>query len=216
VRVARAEHAAPPARKAAPVKLAKAAPKHAKPKAHEVEFADEAPPPAKPRRALLALAHVIERVAQHRSRADDARRDDQEQRADAAPSHGRKASMREVHLTRPEKARAPKIERFVPPLSTKGAGPIKVASVVTRCASPDPGEALACGDPNLVAAQRRLNRAYAEAEAAGVPHATLEQQQQRWLSARAAAAREAPWAVREVYQARIAELQDLARSAEGN
>jgi uncharacterized protein len=106
-------------------------------------------------------------------------------------------------------------ERVAPPLAPKGAGPIRVASVMTRCASPDPGEALTCGDPALGAALRRLNRAYREAADAGVPRERLEQQQQRWLAARAAAAREAPWAVREVYQARIAELQDMARSARG-
>ena len=51
-----------------------------------------------------------------------------------------------------------------------------------------------------------------EAQAAGVPAWRLEQQQQRWLNARANAAREAPWAVRDVYAARIAELRDMSRS----
>ncbi len=40
-------------------------------------------------------------------------------------------------------------------------------------------------------------------------------QQQRWLAARTAAAREAPWAVQDVYQARIAELEDQTRGAAG-
>ena len=198
LRIAKAEHTAPPP---------KARPERERPE----RFAKAAPPPPKPRRALLALAHAIARLAPHHAKPVV------EERADAAPDHGRKASLREVRLTKaPLRARPPRIERFVPPLSVKGPGPIKVASVTTRCASPDPGEALACGDPNLGAAARRLTRAYHEAEVAGVPRATLEQQQQRWLAARATAAREAPWAVREVYQARIAELQDLARDAQGN
>ncbi|THD77475.1 MAG: hypothetical protein E7812_16250 [Phenylobacterium sp.] len=212
LRVAKAEHTspAPKARAERPERFAKLAVKHARPKAREVEVA-EAPPPPKPRRALLALAHAIARLAPHHARVAV------EERADAAPDHGRKASLRDVRLTKaPLRTHSPRIERFVPPLSTKGAGPIKVASVTTRCVSPDPGEALACGDPNLGAAARRLTRAYHEAEVAGVPVATLEQQQQRWLAARATAAREAPWAVREVYQARIAELQDMARDAQGN
>jgi uncharacterized protein len=49
-----------------------------------------------------------------------------------------------------------------------------------------------------------------------VPASRLAQQQQRWLAARATAAKEAPWAVRDVYQARIAELHDMARSAQND
>jgi colicin import membrane protein len=93
----------------------------------------------------------------------------------------------------------------------RGAGPLRQVS--TRCAYADPGAALACADPTLGAAERQLSRAYREAEAAGVPSSTLERQQQRWLAARAAAAREAPWAVHDVYVARIAELQDQTRQA---
>ncbi|HEX3699393.1 MAG TPA: hypothetical protein VHV27_01840 [Phenylobacterium sp.] len=210
LRIAQADHAQKATHTAAhSQKLAKASARHARPHVHEVELA-QAPPPPKPRRALLALAHAFVKLAAHHARAEA------EDRADAAPDHARRASLREVHLTRPAAHPKTKIERFIPPLNTKGAGPIRVSSVTTRCASPDPGEALVCGDPSLGAAQRRLNRAYHDAETAGVPAATLEQQQQRWLSARAAAAREAPWAVREVYQARIAELQDMTRTAQGN
>jgi uncharacterized protein len=85
-----------------------------------------------------------------------------------------------------------------------------------RCASRDPGEALVCADPSLGAADRQLARAYQGARAAGVPDAQLQRQQQRWLAARAAAAREAPWAVRDVYLARIAELNGLAHDAHGD
>ena len=54
------------------------------------------------------------------------------------------------------------------------------------------------------------------ARAAGVPDGQLQAQQQRWLAARATAAREAPWAVRDVYLARIAELNGQAREAHGD
>ena len=85
-----------------------------------------------------------------------------------------------------------------------------------RCASRDPGEALVCADPNLGAADRQLARAYQGARAAGVPDAQLQRQQERWLAARSAAAREAPWAVHDVYLARIAELNGLAKDAHGD
>ena len=88
--------------------------------------------------------------------------------------------------------------------------------VSTRCASRDPGEAIVCADPNLGAADRQLTRAYQGARAAGVPDSRLRQQQQHWLSARSTAAREAPWAVRDVYLARIAELNGQAREAHGD
>jgi uncharacterized protein len=86
----------------------------------------------------------------------------------------------------------------------------------TRCASRDPGQALVCADPSLGAADRQLARAYQSARAAGVPDATLRQQQQRWLTARSSAAREAPWAVHDVYLARIAELNGQAREVRGD
>lgn len=173
-------------------KLAKAKAKARK--AREIELARAAPKP-KPKHGISAL---LAKLAPHHEEAAAA---------------GRKAGVRDARLTKaPGKAR-PKTEPAPPLMAPKGGGPIRIAN---KCASPDPGEALACGDPSLSAAERRLARAYRDAEAAGVPAATLAQQQQRWKAARAAAAREAPWAVREVYQARIAELQDMTRDAQGN
>jgi len=173
-------------------------------KARAIELAKAAPPP-KPRHGLAVLTHALARLAPHHA-TPAVERD--EPKADRR----HKSDRREARL-----ARAAKPHPLPPaqPLAAHGAGPIRVANVTPRCASPDPGEALACGDPNLGAAERRLTRAYRDAEAAGVPASTLQQQQLRWKAARAAAAREAPWAVREVYQARIAELQDLARDAQG-
>jgi uncharacterized protein YecT (DUF1311 family) len=195
-------------------KLHKAALK-AKPdkrRSHEAKVA-EAPPRAKGRHGLGAITHAFAKLAPHHAARDAA------QRAEApAPAPHRKPAETRLAKAEPRRARpeAAAPIHVVAKAKPETAAPIRVANVQTRCASPDPGEALACGDPSLSAAERRLNRAYREAQDAGVPAATLEQQQQRWRAARTAAAREAPWAVRDVYQARIAELQDLARNARGD
>jgi hypothetical protein len=77
----------------------------------------------------------------------------------------------------------------------------------TRVARADPP------DRRLEVRERQLQRAYAQAEAAGVSAQTLRRQQARWVEARNAAEREAPWAVEDVYLARISELHDLTRDA---
>lgn len=77
----------------------------------------------------------------------------------------------------------------------------------TRVARADPP------DRRLEVRERQLQRAYAQAEAAGVPSQALRRQQARWVEARNAAEREAPWAVEDVYLARISELHDLTRDA---
>ena len=87
-----------------------------------------------------------------------------------------------------------------------GEGPLRM--VRNTCGSSDP---IVCADPRLSVRERQLQAAYHQAEAAGVNPEQLRRQQQRWLAARAAAAREAPWAVEEVYEARIAELNDQSR-----
>lgn len=183
-------------------KLHKAALK-AKPdkrRAHDARLAEEAPP-AKNRHGLGSIAHAFAKLAPHHAARETT------ERAEAAAARRKTVPrLAEARLAKAEPHRA----------KPEAAAPIRVANVQARCASPDPGEALTCGDPSLSAAERRLNRAYREAQDAGVSEATLERQQQRWRAARAAAAREAPWAVRDVYQARIAELQDLARNARGD
>ena len=95
----------------------------------------------------------------------------------------------------------------------RASAPMRTVNARPRCASADPGAALACTDPALGAADRQLSRAYRQAQAAGVPSDRLERQQQRWLAARANAARQAPWAVHDIYLSRIAELQDQTREA---
>lgn len=71
-------------------------------------------------------------------------------------------------------------------------------------------ERVVCADPVLAEADQRLAGAYAQALAAGVPSWRLERQQRRWLRAREEAAHAAPAAVAEVYDFRIAELEDMA------
>jgi len=109
------------------------------------------------------------------------------------------------------KASAPR-PKAAPPArpAPRGAGPLRMAK--NTCASIDPGEAIVCASPRLSVRERQLQRAYRDAEAAGVPASELRRQQQRWEAQRAAAAREAPWAVEEVYEARIAELNDQSRA----
>ncbi|WP_293900771.1 hypothetical protein [Phenylobacterium sp.] len=102
-----------------------------------------------------------------------------------------------------------------PPLAAHAAGPMRVARA-NPCVLPDPGEAAVCADSRLGARDRQLQQAYRNAEAAGVPASALHRQQARWLQARAAAAREAPWAVEDVYVARISELKDQTRDAHEN
>lgn len=124
------------------------------------------------------------------------------------------ASLKARHTpprTAPPPTRSAPAPILAPP---HASGLVKVST--PRCASRDPGEALVCADPSLGAAERQLSRAYQGARAAGVPEAQLQRRQQQWLAARAAAAREAPWAVHDVYLARIAELNSLARDAHGD
>ncbi|MEW5683689.1 MAG: hypothetical protein AB1942_02095 [Pseudomonadota bacterium] len=99
---------------------------------------------------------------------------------------------------------------------SRGEGPMRVAQAPGRCVNADPGEAMVCADGRLGARDRQLQQAYRNAEAAGVPASALRRQQARWLQARAAAARDAPWAVEDVYVARIAELNDLTQDAREN
>jgi uncharacterized protein len=68
----------------------------------------------------------------------------------------------------------------------------------------------------LALREQQLQQAYRNAEAAGVSTAELRRRQERWALLRAATARDAPWAVEDVYEARISELNDLRRGAQRN
>ena len=154
------------------------------------------------------LAAMV-RTLQARVAAADRRAKTEQLAAADAQRHAAKPRPAKGH-ERPELARAAPPH----PKPARGEGPLRLAR--NTCVSSDPGEAMVCADPRLSVRERQLQRAFREAQAAGVPAAELQRQQQRWLQARAAAAREAPWAVEEAYEARIAELNDQSRSGGGN
>jgi hypothetical protein len=168
---------------------------------------------------LASLVRTLKRVLPHDARPQPA----PVQTARLDRRHGKKAARHDA-LVQQASLKPHKSPHIVEPPSRSRAvnvappqhpsGLMKVSA--PRCGQRDPGEALVCADPNLGAADRQLARAYQGARAAGVPDGQLQAQQQRWLAARSAAAREAPWAVRDVYMARIAELNGLARDAHGD
>lgn len=114
-------------------------------------------------------------------------------------------------------------------LAALRAEPLKVSAPVQKtpasppsqppraCDADSRAEALVCGDPKLAAADRRLTAAYRRAVQAGASPDRLRRQQGRWLAARETAAEEAPWAVAQVYEARISELEgEVARAQAGD
>lgn len=190
-------------RKAVEPKPAKLRP--ARPK---VVTAKTEPSPAKAAKAApVRLAKAEAPAAKSRKAAHKpAARQAAVQVAQAKPRKAPKAHARPVEVAKARSAPRP---------VARGEAPRRVAAA-DRCALPDRAEAMVCADRRLSARDRQLRRAYQAAEAAGVPEAALRRQQVRWLAARAAAAREAPWAVEDVYVARIAELNDLAADAREN
>jgi hypothetical protein len=200
----------PPAERPAAVR--KAAPEPAR-RAQAAKGAERRPAKAKarpPAREAAAARRAAEQAAGRKARAEQARLAAARARAERRAEQAARAREEARAAARRRQARA------APKTSARpagGEGPLRVAGAHARCAFGDPGAALACADPSLGAAERQLDRAYRAAEAAGVSPERLRRQQQRWLAARAAAARQAPWAVHDVYLARIAELQDQARSA---
>jgi hypothetical protein len=178
-------------------------------KAEAVAFARD---DARKRARLAALTHVVQKLLQHRAKPatiEVAKVDNNHAHKVRQAAQVERASLKTRRSSRlidpPSHARA------LPVAPQPRAGLMKVST--PRCASRDPGEAIVCADPSLGAAERQLARAYQGARAAGVPDTQLQRQQQQWLAARSSAAREAPWAVRDVYLARIAELNGQAREA---
>jgi uncharacterized protein len=66
---------------------------------------------------------------------------------------------------------------------------------------------MVCGDPELAAADQRMNRAYRAALAAGAPEGELRSEQLDWLGIREDAARHSRNAVASIYEQRIDELR---------
>lgn len=197
------------------IRLAKAEAKgraeaHAEAKAEALAEAREE---AKKQIRLASLVRTIKRVLPHDARpaapaqtTQDERKHAQKTRRETQIEQASLKTRKVPHIVEP-----PNRSHVVTIAPPHPSGLMKVST--PRCAQRDPGEALVCADPSLGAADRQLLRAYQGARAAGVPDAQLERQQQRWLAARSAAAREAPWAVHDVYMARIAELNGMAHEA---
>ena len=179
----------------------------------------EARDEARKRARLEALVHAVQKALPHMAAAPVetakldakhiAKRAAQARHDDPMVERASLKSRKTPHFVEPAARSHP-----VPLVPAPPSGLVKVSA--PRCASRDPGEALVCADPSLSAADRQLTRAYQGARAAGVPEAQLQRQQQQWLAARSAAAREAPWAVRDVYLARIAELNGQTKDAHGD
>jgi hypothetical protein len=153
---------------------------------------------ARKRARLVAMAHAFQKLLPHQARP--------------APVEVARADRKHVpkarHEPRVERASL-KTRRPAPRLAT----PPPMRAHAVQAPPARPSGLMKVSDPGLGAAERQLNRAYQDARAAGVPAAELQRQQQHWLAARSAAAREAPWAVHDVYLARIAELNGQAREA---
>lgn len=162
-------------------------PKAAKPKKVEIAKAvTEAPKPSKTRPGNVALAKL-----------------DKPQAA---------AKERPVALAKARPKPAPPMVK-PPPRLAEAQAPVKLAKATAKATAEIPPQPAQRVENRWAAEDRRLERAYRRAAEAGVPEWRLARQQARWRQARDAAAREAPWEVPRVYDARIAELDDLAGEA---
>lgn len=167
----------------------------ARPKVATIHVAKAEAKPANTARPKIQLARVERHVKPARIEKAAVRL--ALHRAQPAPKVQK--AMVEYKMLKPvPKPRVVKVAVKLKP--ARSAGPPRLAS------PPRP-------EPTLRDADRQMSRAYSTARAAGVPDWKLQRQQQRWEQARASAAREAPWAVHDVYLARIAELHDLTRTA---
>jgi len=99
------------------------------------------------------------------------------------------------------------LERQPPPEARLAPAPRPLDCAAIRSAAQD----IVCRDPGLMAAERRMARAYAAALAAGAPEPALREDQDDWRRIREAAARRSKQAVEDVYHQRIDELEAMAR-----
>lgn len=110
---------------------------------------------------------------------------------------------------------APPIARADPDASATGSvlGPGPGAGPSFNCRYARSGaEQMVCREPQLAAADRRLNDAFEQAIAAGAPRRMLRLEQDDWLQIREDAARMSPRAVGQIYEQRIGELLEMARN----
>lgn len=224
------------------VEIAKAEKPKAKPKkAEKVQLAKaEKPRTAKAEKVALAKAEALKKAERAKAaktkpekvelaRADKAKTPEKPKApkavlAKAGPKPPEKARpkpldvlLAEIEKLKAKPAEAPpvKLAEAKPPPPPKPEPPVKIAKATTKAPAPKASARPAPrrADNPWADDDRRLARAYRRAAEAGVPEWRLERQQARWRQARDAAEREAPWAVRRVYDARIAELDDLAGEA---
>jgi len=158
---------------------------------------------AKQKAAELRLAEL--RAEKSRA-AQKAKKGEAVRQAEAAAQR-RRVLAAQMAAARPSEIRKTKATAAPPRARLQKAS-------ANRCALSDPGASAVCANPSLGAVDRRMTEAYRQAEAAGAPAERLQRQHRRWLAARSAAAREASWAVEDVYQERIAELREEARNAQ--
>jgi uncharacterized protein YecT (DUF1311 family) len=107
---------------------------------------------------------------------------------------------------------SPPAVRLIPQMISPQPAPPAQAAREDACASARTrAEAMICADPDLVAADRALNRAYRRALRSGaVSPQDLRADQRDWLGIREDAARRSPGAVADVYEQRIDELNRMA------
>jgi hypothetical protein len=191
------------------VELAKAQPKSPKAKVQLAKL--ERPAKARLEKARAHKPAKVRELAQAFARAGVHKAEPAAKLQKAKAERRQAKPAKAVSLAKPAKpqlqkaavkVRPAKAEPIRPLRPARGAGPVRVAKAAPR------SEAV------IRDADKQMYRAYSSARAAGVPDWQLRRQQQRWEQARASAAREAPWAVRDVYLARIAELHDLTRDAD--
>jgi len=113
-------------------------------------------------------------------------------RAPAAEAQGRSAGT---------------LERQEPPEARAARAPPPLDCSAIRSAAQD----IVCRDPGLMAAERRMDRAYAAALAAGASETALRDDQDDWRRIREQAARRSKQAVEDIYHRRIDELEAIAR-----
>lgn len=130
------------------------------------------------------------------------------------PDMARAAAANAARLpAQPSPQRVPDAETAAAPASAHAPEP-RVEPGFDCGGAASRAERMVCADAELARLDRRLNGAFNEAVAAGVPRRSLRLDQDDWLQAREDAARQAgPEAVASVYRQRIAELRELARDA---
>lgn len=102
---------------------------------------------------------------------------------------------------------APPLETTAKPHPAAAASGPRHLLARLDCARPATrAQRMVCASPRLLALDRRMTRAYAEAKADGAPPKTLQREQVKWLMARERAARRSRGAVEHLYRVRLADL----------